>query len=112
MIALPLSVGLLLGVTVHDPDSLKRFGSCSGSMVRERGGRRSSWFRSWGAVLVSDGASPQIQASFRNVLTTSFSTRPLFQTTVPNLNLHIKNILFAGELTEGGTIRDYLIVRL
>lgn len=35
----------------------------------------------------------------------------LFQTTVPNINLHIKNILSEGELTEAATIKDYLIVR-
>lgn len=35
----------------------------------------------------------------------------LFQTTVPNINLHIKNILSEGELTEVATIKDYLIVR-
>jgi len=35
----------------------------------------------------------------------------LFQVTVPNINIHIKSILFEGELTEGATIKDYLIVR-
>ena len=35
----------------------------------------------------------------------------LFLTTIPNINLHIKNILTEGELTEGATIKDYLIVR-
>ena len=35
----------------------------------------------------------------------------LFQTTTPNINLHIKNILAEGELTEAATIKDYLIVR-
>jgi hypothetical protein len=35
----------------------------------------------------------------------------LFQTTVPNINLHIKNILAEGELAERATIKDYLIVR-
>ena len=35
----------------------------------------------------------------------------LFQTSVPNINLHIKNILSEGELTEWATIKDYLIVR-
>ena len=35
----------------------------------------------------------------------------LFQTTVPNVNIHIKNILAEGELTEAATIKDYLIVR-
>ena len=35
----------------------------------------------------------------------------LFQTTVPNINLHIKNILAEGELAEAATIKDYLIVQ-
>ena len=35
----------------------------------------------------------------------------LFQTTIPNINLHIKNILTEGELPEAATIKDYLIVR-
>lgn len=36
----------------------------------------------------------------------------LFQTTVANINIHIKNILDEGELTEAATIKDFLIVRL
>ena len=35
----------------------------------------------------------------------------LFQTSVPNINLHIKNILDELELAEQATIKDYLIVR-
>ena len=35
----------------------------------------------------------------------------LFQTSVPNINLHIKNILDERELTGVATIKDYLIVR-
>ena len=35
----------------------------------------------------------------------------LFQTTVPNINIHIKNIFAEGELVEAATIKDYLIVR-
>lgn len=35
----------------------------------------------------------------------------LFQTTVPNINLHIKNILAEGELAASATIKDHLIVR-
>jgi len=35
----------------------------------------------------------------------------LFQTTVPNVNMHIKNIFEEGELQESGTIKDFLIVR-
>ena len=36
----------------------------------------------------------------------------LFQTTVANINIHIKNILDEGELLEAATIKDFLIVRL
>jgi hypothetical protein len=35
----------------------------------------------------------------------------LFQTTVPNINLHLKNIFEEGELEEIPTIKDFLIVR-
>ncbi|MFZ4592326.1 MAG: virulence RhuM family protein [Ignavibacteria bacterium] len=36
----------------------------------------------------------------------------LFQTTVPNINIHLKNIYEEGELDEKATIKDFLIVRL
>ena len=35
----------------------------------------------------------------------------LFQTTVPNINMHIKNILEEGELEAVRTIQDFLIVQ-
>ena len=35
----------------------------------------------------------------------------LFQTTVPNVNLHLKNIFEEKELEEAATIKDFLIVR-
>jgi len=35
----------------------------------------------------------------------------LFQTTVPNINLHLKNIFEEGELHEEATIKDFLIVQ-
>ncbi len=35
----------------------------------------------------------------------------LFQTTVPNVNMHIKNILAEGELEKYSTIQDFLIVQ-
>ena len=35
----------------------------------------------------------------------------LFQTTVPNVNMHIKNILEEGELESISTIKDFLIVQ-
>jgi len=35
----------------------------------------------------------------------------LFQTTVPNVNMHLKNIFEEGELNEKATIKDFLIVQ-
>ena len=35
----------------------------------------------------------------------------LFQTTVPNVNLHLKNIYDQEELSAEATIKDFLIVR-
>ncbi len=42
---------------------------------------------------------------------TQISMAELFQTTVANINIHVKNILEEGELDGGATIKDYLIVR-
>jgi hypothetical protein len=35
----------------------------------------------------------------------------LFQTTIPNINIHIKNVYEEGELEEGATIKEFLIVQ-
>jgi len=35
----------------------------------------------------------------------------LYQTTIPNINIHIKNIYDEGELTPEATVKDYLIVQ-
>jgi len=35
----------------------------------------------------------------------------LYQTTTPNINIHIKNIYDEGELSEEATVKDYLIVQ-
>ncbi len=35
----------------------------------------------------------------------------LFQTTVPNINMHLKSIYEDGELEEKATIKDFLIVQ-
>ena len=35
----------------------------------------------------------------------------LFQTSVPNINIHLKNIFEEGELEENRTIMDFLIVQ-
>lgn len=36
----------------------------------------------------------------------------LYQTTIPNINIHIKNIYEEGELSEEATVKDYLIVQI
>ncbi|MFH1872776.1 MAG: hypothetical protein ABIK82_16340 [Pseudomonadota bacterium] len=36
----------------------------------------------------------------------------LFQTTIPNVNIHIKNVLSEGELLPKATIKEDLIVRI
>ncbi len=35
----------------------------------------------------------------------------LFHTSIPNINMHLKNIFFEGELKESSTIKDFLIVQ-
>lgn len=35
----------------------------------------------------------------------------LYQTTIPNINIHIKNIYNDGELAQEATVKDYLIVQ-
>jgi hypothetical protein len=46
-----------------------------------------------------------------NIWLTQALMAELLQTSVPNINLHIKNILAEGELAEPSTIKEYLIVR-
>jgi hypothetical protein len=47
----------------------------------------------------------------QNIWLTQVLLAELFQTTVPNVNIHIGNILREAELTAEATIKDYLIVR-
>jgi hypothetical protein len=47
-----------------------------------------------------------------NVWLTQKTMAELFQTTVPNINMHLKNIFEEGELEENSTIKDFLIVRI
>ena len=35
----------------------------------------------------------------------------LFQTSIPNINIHVRNVVEEGELPPGGTIKEHLIVR-
>lgn len=62
----------------------------------------------------TEDGQTRVQCRFanENVWMTQALMAELFQTTVPNINLHLRNIYEEGELTEGATIKKYLIVRL
>ena len=55
----------------------------------------------------------RIQCRFENetIWLTQALIAELFQTSIPNINLHLKAIYSEGELTETATIKSYLIVR-
>jgi hypothetical protein len=55
----------------------------------------------------------RIQCRFENetIWLTQIQIAELFQTSVPNINLHLKAIYAEGELAEAATIKSYLIVR-
>jgi hypothetical protein len=55
--------------------------------------------------------SMQLRVQDGTVWLSQIDLAELFQTTVANINQHIKNILKEGELPEEGTIKQYLIVR-
>jgi hypothetical protein len=59
-----------------------------------------------------DGAT-RIECRFENetVWLTQALMAELFQTTIPNINLHLKAIYRDGELKEPATIKEYLMVR-
>ena len=55
----------------------------------------------------------RIQCRFENesIWLTQIQLAELFQTSVPNINLHLKAVYAEGELAEAVTIKSYLIVR-
>ena len=55
----------------------------------------------------------RIQCRFENetIWLTQALIAKLLQTSIPNINLHLKGIYAEGELTEAATIKSYLIVR-
>ncbi|MEI7843976.1 MAG: virulence RhuM family protein [Gallionellaceae bacterium] len=59
-----------------------------------------------------DGGT-RIQCRFENetIWLSQVQLAELFQTSVPNINLHLKAIYAEGELSEAATIKSYLIVR-
>lgn len=63
-------------------------------------------------LIFRDGAFKlQVRLDGPTVWLTQAGIANLYQTTVANINIHIKNIFKEGELAESGTIKDYLIVR-
>ena len=60
-----------------------------------------------------DGATKlDVRLEDETVWLTQKMMAELFQTTVPNINLHLKNVFEEGELIEEATIKDFLIVQL
>jgi len=58
-----------------------------------------------------DGARFYLRAEGGSVWLAQAELAELFQTSVPNINVHIKNVLAEGELEAGATIKDHLMVR-
>ena len=56
----------------------------------------------------------RVQCRFENetLWLTQVQLAELFQSTVPNINQHLKAIFAEGELAEGATVKSYLIVRI
>ncbi len=55
-------------------------------------------------------ANIQLRALDGTVWLSQLELAELFQTSVPNINIHIRNILAEGELTAEATIKEHLIV--
>jgi hypothetical protein len=53
----------------------------------------------------------EVRLENENVWLAQIGMSELFQTTVANINTHLKNIYAEGELSEAATIKEYLIVR-
>ncbi len=60
-----------------------------------------------------DGRSHiQVMLDGDTVWLTQNQIAELYQTTIPNINIHLRNIYTEGELKVEATVKDYLIVRL
>jgi len=53
----------------------------------------------------------QVRLQGETVWLTQLQMAELFQTTVPNINLHLRNLYEEGELASAPTIKEYSIVR-
>ena len=65
------------------------------------------------AIYIAENGQTQLDVRVQDdtVWLPQESISKLFGTTIPNINMHIKNILNEGELDEKSTIKDFLIVR-
>ncbi|MCQ2598957.1 MAG: virulence protein RhuM/Fic/DOC family protein [Alphaproteobacteria bacterium] len=65
------------------------------------------------AIYIAENGQTQIDVRVQDdtVWLTQDAISKLFGTTIPNINMHIKNIISEGELDENSTIKDFLIVR-
>jgi hypothetical protein len=64
-------------------------------------------------LIYRDGSlNLQVRLDSQVVWLTQAGMAELFQTSVPNVNIHIRNILEEGELEHAATIKDYLIVQV
>lgn len=61
----------------------------------------------------TEDGQTRIQCRFEegSIWLTQAQIADLFQTSIPNVNIHLKEIYAEGELVEGATIKSYLIVR-
>lgn len=64
-------------------------------------------------IYQTEGGETKIDVRLENetVWLTQKSMAELFQTSVPNINIHLKNIYEEGELESTSTIKDFLIVQ-
>lgn len=62
---------------------------------------------------ITEDGKARIECRFadRTIWLSQVMIAELFQTSVPNINMHLKNIYAEHELNEEATIKDYLIVR-
>ncbi|MCK5675634.1 MAG: virulence RhuM family protein [Verrucomicrobia bacterium] len=69
-----------------------------------------------GEVLVYQAEDGQVKLEVRledeTVWLTQAMMAELFQTSIPNISMHIRNIYEEGELVAGATVKDFLTVRL
>jgi hypothetical protein len=64
-------------------------------------------------IYKSDDGKSQLQVTLQDdtIWLTQKQLSELFQTTIPNINMHLKNIFNEGEQIENATIKESLIVQ-